>query len=186
VNPRKHYKSVGKYLRAVERAVLVTSTWEMFPPLSTAEEEYSVNPASASSSSLRDATTPIFSPIPFLHDDARSRSPSPMSIPPPTQRNAPSPETRALGLVDELDNPKPGHLSDHPKPLSAVTDLSAVAPLKERFVASDADKENKESTEGTKDLEKPNGSQAAVKEKEEEKEEEAMVVDTPPVEEINK
>ncbi len=118
VDPRKHYNSVGKYLRAVERSLLVTSTWDSFPPLSTADEEYSVNPASASSNSLRDATTPIFSPIPFLHDDARSRSPSPVSMPPSAQSELHQlPEFKALGLVDELDNPKPGHLSDRPTAL---------------------------------------------------------------------
>jgi len=33
-------------------------------------------------------------------------------------------ETKALGLVDEMDDPGPGHLSDHPTAISSVTTLS--------------------------------------------------------------
>ena len=44
-----------------------------------------------------------------------------------------------LGLVDELDDPSPGHLSDHPQALSSTTSVDSpkvVASLAERFVKS--------------------------------------------------
>ena len=31
IRPQDHYKAVGKYLRAVEKTLLVTSTWDSFP-----------------------------------------------------------------------------------------------------------------------------------------------------------
>ena len=103
----------------------------------------------------------MFSPIPFLHDDARrskSRSPPPSplvlpalaagvtgtAIPLTSAENA---EPPVLGLVDELDDPSPGHLSDHPQPLSATTTTlspKAVASLAERFVKSTEDMESQE------------------------------------------
>jgi serine/threonine-protein phosphatase 4 regulatory subunit 2 len=33
-------------------------------------------------------------------------------------------ESKALGMVDEMDDPGPGHLSDRPTALTAVTELS--------------------------------------------------------------
>jgi len=125
----------------MERTLLVTSTWDMFPPMQPSEEEPAVNPASASSRSLRDNSMPLFSPIPFLHQDARSRSPSPLAIPSSVQTTATSGlnTTPALGLVDELDSPGPGHLSDKPTPLSATTVPSSVPPLTERFIKGGVD-----------------------------------------------
>jgi len=127
VRPKNHYNSVGKYLRAVEKSILVTSTWDSFPPL-TEEEKDSFGRGAMMLGSTRQSApaTPLFSPIPFLHEDARrsqSRSPppSPLSLP----STGPMPlEAKALGLVDEMDDPGPGHLSDHPTAISAVTDLS--------------------------------------------------------------
>ncbi|KAJ3503974.1 hypothetical protein NLJ89_g8188 [Agrocybe chaxingu] len=59
-------------------------------------------------------STPLFSPIPFLHDDARrSKSRSP---PPALELDA-----KPIGMVDELDSPNPGHMSDHPTALSSTT-----------------------------------------------------------------
>lgn len=93
----------------------------------------------------------MFSPIPFLHDDARrsqSRSPppSPLTLPaadpniaalmPPV--GSAGLEQKALGLVDELDDPSPGHLSDHPQALSATTSIAPkpLGSLGDRFVRS--------------------------------------------------
>ncbi|KAL5532665.1 hypothetical protein ACEPAF_4439 [Sanghuangporus sanghuang] len=152
VRPRQHFKYAGKYLRAVERALLVTSTIEAFPVISAEENDASSSPF-MSIGSLREATTPLFSPIPFLHADARrSRSRSPPMSPLNLSTNAParplSPsadpltlgpaavegtaggmgvDTPAIGLVDELDDPSPGHLSDHPTALTSTTTTPATA-----------------------------------------------------------
>lgn len=108
--------------------------------------------------------TPLFSPIPFLHNDARrsqSRSPPPSPLvlggsdltnPEPFDAlDAP----KGIGLVDELDDPGPGHMSEHPVALTSVTtlgELGGVRTLEDRFVkvaedddamAVDEDKENK-------------------------------------------
>lgn len=158
VRPRKHYKYAGKYLRAVERALLVTSTIDVFPVLPPEDPSTSAHTFSPTSfGSLREATTPLFSPIPFLHEDARrSRSRSPpmsplqLAVAPvggealgddfrlsgeastvavvdslAADALAVQGETRGdgpvIGLVDELDDPGPGHMSEHPTALSATT-----------------------------------------------------------------
>jgi len=146
LHPRQHYTSVGKYLRAVEKSLLVTSTWDSFPPLSEIDTDPNGRSVLALGSTLQSApATPLFSPISFLHDDARrskSRSPPPS----PLALGAGDPEAldpRVLGLVDELDDPSPGHLSDHPTALSSVTTVSDgsgprpfLDSLEQRFVTS--------------------------------------------------
>ncbi|KAJ7046640.1 PPP4R2-domain-containing protein [Mycena alexandri] len=160
--PRRNYTSVGKYLRAMEKALLVTSTHDSFPPLTESEKDTTIRTMSSIGGNSV-PPTPLFSPIPFLHDDARrskSRSPPPSPLVLANSgENHPDPlETKALGLVDELDDPAPGHMSKHPVALTAVTTSDGdqfVDSLEARFVrAQDADAggndmsvdENKENT----------------------------------------
>lgn len=157
LHPQKQYKFLGKYLRALERTLLVTSTWDTFPPLTHKNGgDNGHGPVTLGSLPSSSApSTPMFSPIPFLHDDARrshSRSPPPSplalraaepgnlaAIMPPA--GSASLDHKALGLVDELDDPSPGHLSDHPQPLSSTTTIAAppakpLGTLGDRFVKS--------------------------------------------------
>ncbi|KAF5391412.1 hypothetical protein D9757_001953 [Collybiopsis confluens] len=138
INPKQHYKSIGKYLRAVEKSTLVTSTWSEYLP--TTESQTDLNMRSimsgAGSEPRSIPNTPLFSPIPFLHNDARSRSKSrsPSASPLALSSAGPAgighPETlslskpAALGMVDELDDPRPGHMSEYPTALTAVTTVT--------------------------------------------------------------
>lgn len=92
-------------------------------------------------------TIPLFSPIPFLHDDARrsqSRSPppSPLILHGVDASGAVPTTPKVIGLVDELDDPSPGHMSEHPTPLTSVTTPSAgtsrpfLQSLEQRFTKS--------------------------------------------------
>ncbi|KAF8212382.1 PPP4R2-domain-containing protein, partial [Mycena galopus ATCC 62051] len=157
LNPKQNYNSVGKYLRAVEKSLLVTSTYDTFPPLTESERDTTIR-TMASIGVAPMPPTPLFSPIPFLHDDARrskSRSPppSPLILANIGEAHPDPPETKALGLVDELDDPAPGHMSEHPVALTSVTTSDGeqfVDSLEARFVrAQDEDMsvdENKENT----------------------------------------
>ncbi|KAJ6547421.1 PPP4R2-domain-containing protein [Mycena capillaripes] len=157
LHPRQHYNSVGKYLRAVEKSLLVTSMYDSFPPLTERDRDTTVR-TMVSIGSVPAPHTPLFSPIPFLHDDARrskSRSPPPSPlILANIGESHPDPlETKALGLVDELDDPSPGHMSEHPVALTSVTTSDGeqfVDSLEARFVRAQEEDmsvdENKENT----------------------------------------
>jgi len=123
----------------------VTSHLETFD-IST-ESETSVYTTLGLDGALTQPTTPIFSPIPFLHEDARERSKSPTPlhlgnslVPGGAPANALG-GAKALGLVDELDTPAPGHMSNYPMPLTATTDLPGAVPktLEDRFVKAKED-----------------------------------------------
>nr|GAT44026.1 predicted protein [Mycena chlorophos] len=143
LEPKKHYTSVGKYLRAVEKALLVTSTHASFPPLTEEERDTAIRTMVSIGAAPSMPTTPIFSPISFSHGDARrskSRSPppSPLILANSSEPHPDAPGTKELGLVDELDDPKPGHMSDTPVALSAVTEGGNVESLESRFVPEDS------------------------------------------------
>ncbi|PPQ70278.1 hypothetical protein CVT24_000841 [Panaeolus cyanescens] len=147
LNPKMHYKSVGKYLRAVDKSIFVTSTIDSFPPLTQTELQSAGRSAIMLGSTLQSApSTPLFSPIPFLHDDARrSKSRSPPPTPLMLNPNDDT-EMKALGLVDELDDPSPGHMSDHPTALTSVTTLPEASTskpflgsLEQRFVKAETE-----------------------------------------------
>ena len=142
IRPQEHYKAVGKYLRAIEKALLVTSTWDSFPNPVSGEARPNGNGPTTSLLSIGPIsapTTPIFSPIPFLHSDARARSKS--RSPPRASLNEPNEIEPAFGRVDELDDPRPGHLSDGPTPISSTTTITMT--LQDRFVKGE-DQEQKE------------------------------------------
>ncbi|KAI0950632.1 hypothetical protein AcV7_009033 [Taiwanofungus camphoratus] len=154
LRPTEHYKQLGKYLRAVEKSLLVTSTWDAFPALTdgaSSQPNAGLGSISTTSLSASAPTTPMFSPIPFLHEDARrssSRSPPPSPLVLPamgaggTATTAPhagaeNAEQKVLGLVDEMDDPSPGHLSEHPRAISSTTTVDTKplhGSLEERFV----------------------------------------------------
>ena len=49
---------------------------------------------------------------------------------------------RAIGLVDELDDPSPGHMSDHPTAITSVTTIGSrpfLETLETRFVRGSGD-----------------------------------------------
>ncbi|KAH9926173.1 PPP4R2-domain-containing protein [Fomitopsis serialis] len=149
LRPTDHYKHLGKYLRAVERTLLVTSTWDAFPVSpDKITSKPSVSTVHISINALSAPTTPIFSPIPFLHEDARrssSRSPPPSPLVLPAIQSGGTATTmphvgaegaapQALGLVDELDDPT----------LSSTTDVPSkpiFGSLEERFTKAETNAE---------------------------------------------
>ncbi|PVF98913.1 hypothetical protein CPB86DRAFT_335420 [Serendipita vermifera] len=154
--PRNHYRTVGKYLRGLERTLLVTSSPNTFNLQSMEEEGPSVYSELGMDGVLKIVSTPIFTPIAFLHDDARRRSQSRSPPASPLRLHnslamgdAPADEPKGLGLVDELDTPAPGHMASKPNPLTATTSsepptpntsLESLPSLSERFVkAEDTD-----------------------------------------------
>ncbi|KAJ2917201.1 hypothetical protein MD484_g3177, partial [Candolleomyces efflorescens] len=218
LEPQKQYKSVGKYLRAVEKSILVTSTFDSFPQdASSSNAPSNGRPAVPSTQPLvftsrSRPSTPLFSPIPFLHEDARiarsrSRSISPTRLddaasvreatqPPPSPPPDSEPGTPLLlsaelpskpdeksagvvkqedleapigiGLVDELDDPSPGHMSEAPTPLTTIAAAEKnkgkplFGSLQDRFVKSESEggTEEKATKKSKVDTSEENGEKA--------------------------
>ena len=143
LDPKRHYKSIGKYLRAVEKSILVTSSIDAFPPEVSSTSNGPANGTTSNnqpqSTPIAFATrstpsTPLFSPIPFLHEDARiarsrsrSRSISPTRLddrdasqPPPS----PAPESEAGSpLLLSAEVPiKPNDIPEDDKPAPGLVD----------------------------------------------------------------
>ncbi|KAG8920827.1 hypothetical protein FRC00_009479, partial [Tulasnella sp. 408] len=155
------YKSLGKFLRAFERTLLVTSTADQYTSDTyAATAAQSVISPTLSDTALKLAMTPLFSPIPFLHPEldpvtgqpipgvrngTSATTPSPMLLNGDTEVDVPS--SPRLGLVDELDDPAAdsNHLADHPRAISATTNLAVSNPA--RVVVDMDDMEMDEGTD---------------------------------------
>jgi len=119
LRPREHYNLVGKYLRAIERTLVVTSGWDEYA-VDTYTDAISLNGAfSASNQALAHATTPLFSPIPFLINRERSQSPTSTVAPSPlsldSRRSLPGDGTTeqsdsTAGLVVTDENTPPSNV----------------------------------------------------------------------------
>ncbi|KAG9098934.1 hypothetical protein FS749_002529, partial [Ceratobasidium sp. UAMH 11750] len=112
----------------------------------------SVSSRASAPAPLDVARSPLFTPIPFLCRAAPNSHRSLSCSPPPSSPRGPVPSgdtsltgaaaleelIPALRLIDELDDPRPGHLSDHPMALTSVTQLPVdlSTSLGNRFVYS--------------------------------------------------
>ncbi|KAF7338410.1 hypothetical protein MVEN_02066800 [Mycena venus] len=124
LNPKQNYNSVGKYLRAVEKSLLVTSTYDSFPTINSQRARY-------------DCSHPGRHRLHHAVCPSRSPPPSPLILANIGEAHPDPLETKALGLVDELDDPAPGHMSEHPVALTSVTTSDGeqvVDSLEARFV----------------------------------------------------
>ena len=67
LNPTKHHSNLGKFLRAIEKILLVTTPWE--PPSYNPSTSAPPTQPSRDDTMPPGSTTPMFSPIPFLARD---------------------------------------------------------------------------------------------------------------------
>ncbi|VDB82784.1 unnamed protein product [Peniophora sp. CBMAI 1063] len=140
LRPRANYSAPGKYLRALERVFFVTSAHSSFPPLPPGPPTGTTSLGPIAFNNDSTPSTPLFSPIPFLHRPT-SAPPSPLVLGGDPGSSGAIPPidvgTPALGLVDEMDDPGPGHLSDRPTALTSTTSVSdepGPMSLESRFV----------------------------------------------------
>jgi serine/threonine-protein phosphatase 4 regulatory subunit 2 len=67
----------------------------------------------------------------------------------------------ALGLVDELDDPGPGHLSERPTAISSVTTVEESGPLSLEARFTKASEKSEEDRGGSSENEKAGGQEAS-------------------------
>jgi len=103
LHPFREYRMVGKYLRAIERVLSVTSSFDpqIYAPIAppAAEPGANVTGPSTPSTPFQLASTPLFSPIPFLAGK---------ELPIPTVRRSASPPMSPLDIgARRSPNPSP-------------------------------------------------------------------------------
>ncbi|KAG8999843.1 hypothetical protein FRB90_011928 [Tulasnella sp. 427] len=116
------YKSLGKFLRAFERNLLVTSTVRSVHGRHLHSNR---DPSRPLAHTLQQRTQTRRQHIPGGRNRTSAQTnPSPMLLNGDAEVDVP-PSPR-LGLVDELDDPSAdsNHLADHPRALSATTNLA--------------------------------------------------------------
>ncbi|KAF8303276.1 hypothetical protein DL93DRAFT_2090381 [Clavulina sp. PMI_390] len=117
LRPREHFNAVGKYLRALERSLTVTSGWNEYR-LDTYTATTSNGTAVPSHTNPFSYTsTPLFSPIPFLHPELEATERQPRS-------RSTSPTSTLAGSPLSLDGRRPLPGDDLTDPVSSSSSLS--------------------------------------------------------------
>ncbi|TEB36240.1 hypothetical protein FA13DRAFT_1727814 [Coprinellus micaceus] len=154
LEPKRQYRSVGKYLRAVEKSILVTSSHDSFP----IEPSSSSDISSAASNPNGNGHTPSRVYARISRSRSRSLSPTRAERDGTHPPNSPTPEPmtplllnselpgRAVKLEEEgpVGLGMPGHTSENPKPLTIAAGAKPfLGSLQDRFVKAEASDDTK-------------------------------------------